>query len=68
MLTFREFYEICTEDIETRRRELRQRQKDQVSAQKERVADYHASQRERKEREAEREALKREIKQELEDS
>jgi len=56
------------EDIETRRRELRQRQKDQMSAQRERVAGYHASQQERRAKEAEREELKKEIKRELKDS
>ena len=56
------------EDIETRRRELRQRQKDQMASQRERVAGYHASQQERKSREAEREELKKEIKRELKDS
>jgi hypothetical protein len=55
------------EDIETRRRELKQRQRDQMSAYKERVADYHASQQERKEKESEREEMKKEIKRELKD-
>jgi len=55
------------EDIETRRRELKQRQRDQTSAYKERVADYHASQQERKEKESEREEMKKEIKRELKD-
>ena len=67
MLTFREFYQIC-EDIETRRSELKQRQKDQMSAQRERVAGYHSAQQERKQKEAEREKLKKEIERELVDS
>jgi hypothetical protein len=53
------------EDIETRRRELKQRQLDQMSSQRERVAGYHAAQQERKEKESEREELKRELKREL---
>jgi hypothetical protein len=56
------------EDIETRRRELRQRQKDQMSAQRERVAGYHATQKEIRQKQAEREELKKEIKRELKDS
>ena len=56
------------EDIETRRRELKQRQRDQMSAYKERIAGYHASQQEKKEKESEREELKKEIKRELKDS
>ena len=49
------------EDIERRRRELRQRQLNQMSANQQRVADYQETQRERKKAESEREELKREI-------
>lgn len=53
------------EDIETRRRELRQKRLDQMDSQRERVASYHDAQQERKSREAEREELKKQIKREL---
>jgi hypothetical protein len=56
------------EDIETRRRELKQRQQDQMASQRERVAGYHATQKEIRQKQAEREELKREIKRELKDS
>ena len=64
MKTLQQFFE----DIETRRRELRQRQQDQMASQRERVAGYHAAQQEKKEKESEREELKKEIKRELKDS
>jgi hypothetical protein len=56
------------EDIETRRRELKQRQQDQMASQRERVAGYHATQKEIRQKQAEREELKREIERELKDS
>ena len=56
------------EDIETRRRELNQKRKDQMISQRERTAGYHATQQERREKESEREELKGEIKRELKDS
>jgi len=53
------------EDLEQRRQQLRQRQLNQISSHKERVASYQASQRERHNANAEREKLKKEIKREL---
>lgn len=62
MKTFQNF----SEDIESRRQELRQRQIDQMKNFKERSQSYAAAQRERLRREQEKERLKKEIKQELE--
>ena len=61
MKTFQQF----SEDIESRRRELHQKRKDQMRAQKEKVASYHAAQRDRQIAAQEREQLKKEIKREL---
>lgn len=61
MKTFQNF----SEDIESRRQELRQRQIDQMKNFKEKSQSYAAAQRERLEREKEKERLKKEIKQEL---
>ena len=61
MKTFQNF----SEDIESRRQELRQRQIDQMKNFKERSQSYAAAQRERLRREQEKERLKKEIKQEL---
>lgn len=61
MKTFQNF----SEDIESRRQELRQRQIDQMKNFKQRSQSYAAAQRERLEREQEKERLKKEIKQEL---
>jgi hypothetical protein len=63
MKTFQQF----NEDIEQRRQQLAQRQLNQVAAQKERVANYQSSQREKNQASTEREALKKEIKRELQD-
>jgi hypothetical protein len=54
-----------SEDLEQRRQDLRQRQLKQVATQKQKVADYQASQREKQEVSVERENLKKEIKREL---
>lgn len=62
MKTFQNF----SEDIESRRQELRQRQIDQMKNFKEKSQSYAAAQRERLRREQEKERLKKEIKQELE--
>ena len=62
MKTFQNF----SEDIESRRQELRQRQIDQMKNFKEKSQSYAAAQKERLEREQEKERLKKEIKQELE--
>jgi hypothetical protein len=57
MKTFRQF----NEDLEQRRKQLRQRQLDQMSSYKQKVASYHDANKERQERES----LKKEIKKEL---
>jgi hypothetical protein len=54
-----------SEDLEQRRQDLRQRQLKQVAAQKQKVADYQASQKEKHKVSVEREKLKKEIKREL---
>jgi hypothetical protein len=61
MKTFKQLFE----DLEKRRQQLKQRQLNQVAAQKERVTNYQSSQRERQQASTEREALKKEIKKEL---
>jgi len=61
MKTFKQLFE----DLEKRRQQLKQRQLNQVAAQKERVTNYQSSQRERQQASTEREALKKEIKREL---
>jgi len=61
MKTFQNF----SEDIESRRQELRQRQIDQMKNFKEKSQSYAAAQKERLERKQEKERLKKEIKQEL---
>ena len=61
MKTFQQF----NEDIESRRRELRQRSMKQMQAYKEKAASYQAAQRERQAAAQEREQLKKEIKKEL---
>ena len=53
------------ENLEQRRHELQQRQISQMQAHKQKVADYKASQREKRESSVERENLKKEIKREL---
>jgi hypothetical protein len=54
-----------SEDLETRRHQLKQRQLDAMSTQKQKVFDYQASQKEKQSAAQERESLKREIKREL---
>lgn len=61
MKTFQQF----SEDIQQRRKQLRQRQLDQMAAHKERVADYQAVQAKTQQKRREREQLKQEIKKEL---
>ena len=61
MKTFKQLFE----DLEKRRQQLKQRQLNQVAAQKERVANYQSSQRERQQASTEKEALKKEIKREI---
>lgn len=61
MKTFLQF----NEDIDQRRKQLRQRQLDQMSAHKQKVASYHAAQKEKHDEGKEREKLKSEIKREL---
>jgi len=64
MKTFTQF----TEDVnrlEQRRKELRNRQLDQMQKYKERAAQYQASQKEKVQAARERESLKNEIKREL---
>lgn len=61
MKTFTQF----NEDIEQRRKQLRQRQLDQMAAYKERATSHQSAQRKRQERQREREELKQEIKREL---
>ena len=61
MKTFQQF----SEDIETRREQLRQRQLSQIAAQRQRVADHQAAQKEKRDAEQERQQLKKEIKREL---
>ena len=61
MKTFQQF----SEDIEARRKQLRQRSIDQMQAHKEKVASYQAAQKEKQEEKSEREQLKKEIKREL---
>lgn len=53
------------EDIESRRKQLRQRQLDQMAAYKEKVSSYQQSQAKKKRAKAEREELKKELKKEL---
>jgi hypothetical protein len=61
MKTFTQF----NEDIEQRRKQLRQRQLDQMAANKERVASYQDVQKRKQEKQREREQIKKEIKREL---
>ena len=61
MKTFKQLFE----DLEKRRQQLKQRQLNQVAAQKERVANYQSSQRERQQASTEREEVKKEIKREI---
>lgn len=61
MKTFQQF----NEDIESRRRELRQRSMKQMQAYKEKATSHQAAQRERQVAAQEREQLKKEIKKEL---
>ena len=61
MKTFQQF----NEDIESRRQELRQRQLDLMAKQKQKVADYQSTQKEKQAAAQEREELKKEIKREL---
>lgn len=58
-------YAQFNEDLEQRRKELRQRQLDQMATHKKRIELGQAAQRERSEYQKEREGLKREIKKEL---
>ena len=58
------YTQLC-EDIATRRKQFRQRQLDQIQSQKERVASYQSTQREKQEAGQERESLKNQIKKEL---
>lgn len=62
MKTFQNF----SEDIQSRRQELRQRQIDQMNNFREKSKSYAAAQREKMKKEQEKEELKKEIKQELE--
>lgn len=64
MKTFTQFSEDVNR-LEQRRKQLRQRQQDQITRQKERVAAYQAARRQKIESQREREALKKEIKREL---
>jgi len=57
-----------SEDIEKRRQQLKQRQLKQVASQKQKVADYQSTQRQKQQAAAERESLKKEIKKELENN
>ena len=61
MKTFEQF----NEDIQQRRQELHQRRLDQMKAQRERIADYQATQKNKIQKQREREELKKEIKREL---
>lgn len=61
MKTFEQF----NEDIQQRRQELQQRRLDQMKAQRERIADYQATQKNKIQKQREREELKKEIKREL---
>ncbi len=58
-------FEQLSEDIEVRRQQARQRQKDQASKFKQTSVDYIASVRKRKDKKVEREKMKKEIKSEL---
>jgi hypothetical protein len=58
-------YTQLSEDIAKRRQQLRQRQLDQMQANKQKVASYQSAQRERQSAAQEREQLKKEIKREL---
>jgi hypothetical protein len=53
------------EDIDQRRQELRQRQLDQMAAQKQKVASYQSARKKKQVASQERESLKKEIKKEL---
>ena len=61
MKTFYQFQE----DIEQRRQQLRQRQLDTAAAQREKVASYHAAQKERVQKQKEKEEIKQELRKEL---
>lgn len=58
-------YQQFSEDIEKRRKQLRQRQLDQMAKFKEKSRSAIEAQRQKREHEQERESLKREIKREL---
>ena len=58
-------FEQLSEDIEVRRQQARQRQKDQAAKFKQTSVDYIASVRKRKDKKVEREKMKKEIKSEL---
>lgn len=58
-------FEQLSEDLQKRRQELRQRQLQQMQAQKQKIADYQSAQGEKRRAAAERESLKKEIKREL---
>ena len=58
-------YNQFSEDLDQRRQELQQRRLDQIQAQKQRVANYQSAQKEKIAKQREREELKSEIKREL---